>query len=80
VWTASARSSTPPVWIQPSHSQTHCRLWNKPWGLPKLTQTRKANRKKANNAIRANESVLKEAAARDPKYVSESQQAAKESL
>jgi hypothetical protein len=45
-----------------------------------VTQTRKTNRKKANNAIRGNESVLKEAAARDPNYVLESQQAAKESL
>ena len=61
-------------------SRPDCTLWNKPWGLPKLTQTRKANRKKANNAIRVNEAVLKEAAARDPKYVAESQQAAKESL
>lgn len=45
------------------------RLWNKPWGLPKVTQTRKANRKKANDLIRQNQAVLKEAAAKDPRNV-----------
>lgn len=45
------------------------RLWNKPWGLPKVTQTRKANRKKANNLIRQNQDVLKEAAAKDPQQL-----------
>lgn len=46
--------------------RTGGRLWNKPWGLPKVTQTRKANRRRANNLIRQNQDVLKEAAAKDP--------------
>ena len=43
------------------------RLWNKPWGLPRVTKTRKANRKAANAITAANEALLKEAEARDPK-------------
>ena len=45
-----------------------CRLWNKPWGLPKISRTRKANRKAANKITAQNEALLKEAAAKDPKY------------
>ena len=45
----------------------YCRLWNKPWGLPKISRTRKANRRKQNNLILSNEAVLQEAKAREPK-------------
>jgi hypothetical protein len=39
------------------------RLWNKPWGLPRLTKTQKENRRKTNQEVKKNMSVLKAAAA-----------------
>jgi hypothetical protein len=42
------------------------RVWNKPWGLPRLTRTRKANRRKNLALFNKNVSVLKAAAAREP--------------
>ena len=42
------------------------RVWNKPWGLPRLSATRKANRRKNLALFNKNVSVLKAAAALEP--------------
>ena len=42
------------------------RIWNKPWGLPRLTRTRKANRRKNMALFNKNISILKAAAAAEP--------------
>lgn len=42
------------------------RVWNKPWGLPRLTRTRKANRRKNMQLFNKNISVLKAAEALEP--------------
>ena len=42
------------------------RIWNKPWGLPRLSKTRKANRRKNLALFQRNVSVLKAAAALEP--------------
>jgi hypothetical protein len=42
------------------------RLWNKPWGLPRISRTRKANRKKDIKIFQQNLSVLKAAAQLQP--------------
>jgi hypothetical protein len=42
------------------------RIWNKPWGLPRLSATRKANRRKNLALFNRNVSVLKAAAALEP--------------
>ncbi len=48
------------------HKPTGGRLWNKPWGIPKLTKTQKENRRKQTADVRNTVEVLKLAAARDP--------------
>jgi hypothetical protein len=42
------------------------RLWNKPWGLPRLSRTRRANRRKNLALFNKNISVLRAAAAAEP--------------
>jgi hypothetical protein len=42
------------------------KLWNKRWGVPSLSPTRKANRKESQGIIQKNLSVIKAAAAAEP--------------
>mmetsp|Transcript_32173 Transcript_32173/g.91288 ORF Transcript_32173/g.91288 Transcript_32173/m.91288 type:complete len:85 (-) Transcript_32173:390-644(-) len=41
------------------------RLWNKPWGLKRMTKTQKENRKKTAELVVRNSEVLKMAAKRE---------------
>jgi hypothetical protein len=52
--------------LQVVFKTTGGRIWNKPWGLPRLTRTRKANRRKNLALFNKNISVLKAAAAQEP--------------
>ena len=52
------------------YKNTGGRLWNKPWGLPSPTSTQKANRRKQRQDEKSVATVLKEAAANEPKTVS----------
>lgn len=42
------------------------RIWNKPWGLPRLSRTRKANRRKNLALFNRNVGILKAASAAEP--------------
>ncbi|KAK9904669.1 hypothetical protein WJX75_000089 [Coccomyxa subellipsoidea] len=42
------------------------KLWNKPWGLPPLTRTQKANKSKGRKAEQKVDQVLREAAVKEP--------------
>lgn len=42
------------------------RLWNKPWGIPKMTTTQRRNRKKNKAQIERNIAILKLAEKMDP--------------
>jgi hypothetical protein len=52
--------------LQVVFKTTGGRVWNKPWGLPRLTRTRKANRRKNLALFNKNISLLKAAAAAEP--------------
>ncbi|KAI8462634.1 MAG: hypothetical protein J3K34DRAFT_475954 [Monoraphidium minutum] len=52
--------------LQVVFKTTGGRVWNKPWGLPRLSATRKANRRKNLALFNKNISVLKAAAAAEP--------------
>jgi len=52
--------------LQIVYKTTGGRIWNKPWGLPRLSKTRKANRRKNLKLFNKNVSVLKAAAAQEP--------------
>jgi hypothetical protein len=52
--------------LQVVFKTTGGRVWNKPWGLPRLTRTRKANRRKSIALFNKNISLLKAAAAAEP--------------
>lgn len=52
--------------LQVVFKTTGGRVWNKPWGLPRLSKTRKANRRKNVALFRRNVSVLKAAEALEP--------------
>lgn len=52
--------------LQVVFKTTGGRIWNKPWGLPRLTRTRKANRRKNLALFNKNISVLRAAAAAEP--------------
>lgn len=52
--------------LQVVFKTTGGRIWNKRWGLPRLTPTRKENRKKDLNIFNQNINVLKSAAHLEP--------------
>eukprot|EP00951_Prasinocladus_malaysianus_P047285 scaffold649737_cov45-Prasinocladus_malaysianus.AAC.1 len=47
------------------YKTTGGRLWNKPWGVARLSKTQKENRRKKAAFMKANSDVLKAAAARE---------------